>query len=84
MTRFFTDKEFVHDVVAVQRAADDGPVVITDHDRPAYVLLRHDAYEKLVSSGKTILELLAQPGGEEFDFEPPRMEGPFHRDVDFS
>lgn len=29
------------------RAAEDGPLIVTDRGKPAYVLLRYDAYQRL-------------------------------------
>jgi hypothetical protein len=48
-------------------------VLITDGGEPAYVLLRHDAYRRLISKEPSNLELLAQPGDLDFEFDPPRM-----------
>ena len=74
MTKFVNSREFNQDVSAAKRAADAGPVVITDRGTPAYVLLRHADYLKLIGKGKTIRELLAQPGaGADFEFDPPKL-----------
>jgi prevent-host-death family protein len=72
-----SSRDFNQDVSRAKRAADQGPVVITDRGRPAYVLLRHDAWRRLTGGGADILELLAQPAGEDFEFEAPRLEGIF-------
>jgi PHD/YefM family antitoxin component YafN of YafNO toxin-antitoxin module len=55
-TKFVNSREFNQDVSAAKRAADDGPVVITDRGTPAYVLLRHEDYLKLIGKGKTIID----------------------------
>jgi prevent-host-death family protein len=68
-----SSREFNQDVGRAKRAAEDGPVIITDRGRPAYVLLRHEAYRRLAGSGASIRELLAQPGGDDIDFDPPRL-----------
>jgi PHD/YefM family antitoxin component YafN of YafNO toxin-antitoxin module len=47
MTTILNNREFAADVAAAQRAADSGPLLITDQGLPAYVLLRHDAYMAL-------------------------------------
>ena len=70
-----TAREFNQDVSRAKRAADAGPVVITDRGEPAYVLLRHDEYRRLAGGGPNILDLLAQPDGEDIVFEPPRLGG---------
>ena len=50
-------------------------MVITDRGRPAFVLLRHEAYRRLIGEGQSIRQLLDQPGTEEIEFEPPRFGG---------
>lgn len=68
-----SSREFNQDVSSAKRAAEAGPVVITDRGEPAYVLLRHDAYRRLLGMGPSALDMLAQPGEIDFDFTPPRM-----------
>ena len=68
-----TSREFNQDVSRAKRAAEDGPVVITDRGRPAYVLMRHKDYRRLTGDGPDILELLDQPGMEDVEFDPPRL-----------
>ena len=46
-TATFTAREFNRDVSAAKRAAADGPVIVTDRGRPAYVLLEIDDYRRL-------------------------------------
>lgn len=79
-----SSREFNQDISGAKRAAESGPVIITDRGRPAYVLLRHDTYRRLVGGGPTILALLDQPGVEEIDFDPPRMGEGLFRPVDLS
>lgn len=79
-----TSRSFNQDVSSAKRAADKGPVVITDRGSPAYVLLRHDAYRRLVAGGRNICQLLDLPGTEKIDFDPPRLGGGLFRPVDFS
>jgi hypothetical protein len=59
-------------------------VIITDKGEPAYVLLRHDLNCRLVGEDPTILELLAQPGGEDLDFDLPRPPSGIFRPGDLS
>ena len=68
-----TSREFNQDVARAKRAANEGPVIITDRGRPAFVLLRHDAYQRLVARGLGIRALLAHPESEDVAFEPPRL-----------
>jgi prevent-host-death family protein len=68
-----TSREFNQDVARAKRAANDGPVVITDRGKPAYVLMRHDTYRRLSKQGPSLRELLAHPESEDVEFDPPRM-----------
>lgn len=70
-----SSREFNQDVAGAKRAASDGPVFITDRGRPAHVLLPIEAYHQLAGSQTTIGALLAHPGVEDIDFEPPRIAG---------
>jgi hypothetical protein len=63
--------EFDQDIGGAKRAADSGPVIITDDGKPRYVLLNHDSYRRLL--GPTLREMVAQPGGDDIEFDPPRM-----------
>ena len=61
-----SSREFNPDVSRAKRAAEDGPVIITDRGQPAYVLLRHRA----------ALEINSVPGkGSVFicNFAPAQM-----------
>ena len=64
---------FNQDIGRAKRAAEAGPVVITDRGRPAFVLLRYEAYQKLAGKRPSICQLLDQPGVEAIDFDPPRL-----------
>jgi hypothetical protein len=77
-----SSREFNQDVSRAKRAAQDGPVLITDRGEPAYVLMRHDTYRHLLGQGPTILELLDCSGVEEIDFEIPRMGQGIFRPAD--
>ena len=70
-----TSREFNQDVSRAKRAADDGPVIITDRGQPAYVLMRHDTYRRLVGQAPGIGALLADPESDDIEFDPPRLGG---------
>jgi PHD/YefM family antitoxin component YafN of YafNO toxin-antitoxin module len=76
-------REFNQDVSRAKRAADAGPVIIIDRGRPAYVLLRHEAYQRLVGESRSIRQLLDQPGTEEIEFDPPRFGAGLFRSPDW-
>ena len=75
MTRIMTSRDFNQDVSGAKRLADEGPVVITDRGKPAYVLMTHHDYERLRGKTPSVIELLADPRGEDIDFEPKRLKG---------
>ena len=72
----YSSREFTRDVSAAKRAAEKGPVFITDRGRPAYALLRIEDYYKLQGQPtKSLLEVMnAIPGGEGIDFEAPILQ----------
>ncbi len=69
-----SSRAFNQDASGAKRAADKGPVIITDRGRPAHVLLTIEAYRKLTRKTAGIADLLAMPAGVDFDFdfEAPR------------
>ena len=68
-----TSREFNQDVARAKRAANEGPVIITDRGRPAWVLMRHDTYQRLAGRGAGIRSLLAHPESEDIILELPRL-----------
>ena len=68
-----TSRDFNQDVGRAKRAADRAPVIITDRGRPAYVLMRHDAYRRMVDRGPSLADVLADPETADIDFDPPRI-----------
>lgn len=65
-------REFNRDVSAAKRAADDGPVVITDRGEPAYVLLSIKSYRELHDDDQDVVARLTMD--DDIDFEPPAIE----------
>lgn len=68
-----TSRDFNQDVRRAKRAATKGPVIITDRGKPAFVLMRHETYERLSTWAPSMRALLAQPKGADIDFEAPRL-----------
>ena len=74
MTTQISSREFNQDTSGAKKAAEMGPVYITDRGRPAHVLLTFDAYEKLIGRNR-VLDLLAEPAGvEDIEFGLPRRD----------
>lgn len=68
--RTFSSREFNQDAARAKKAAEDGPVIITDRGRPAHVLLTFREYKKLTQSKTRIADLLAMPAELDVEFEP--------------
>ena len=78
-----SSREFNQDLSGAKRAANDGPVFITDRGRPAHVLLSIDDYHRLTGGNATIGALLALPGADDVEFDPPRATD-LYRPADLS
>jgi len=79
-----SSREFNQDTSKAKRSAKRGPVFITDRGRPSHVLLTAEEYERITGSQKSIVDLLAMPEAAEIEFEPPRLIGDLHEQVDLS
>lgn len=78
-----TSREFNQDSGGAKKAAENGPVIITDRGRPAHVLLSYEDYQKLLGKGPSLAEALSQKEPGDFDFDPPRMGDKIFRDAGF-
>ncbi|MBI1182094.1 MAG: type II toxin-antitoxin system prevent-host-death family antitoxin [Alphaproteobacteria bacterium] len=67
-----SSREFQQNANQAQKAARNGPVVITNRGRPAYVLLSYEDYRRLTGAGHNLVEALAMPGLADVDAEFPR------------
>lgn len=83
MTTTLSSRQFNQDTGGAKRAAQAGPVFITDRGRTAHVLLTIDEYRRLKRDRLDMIELIgAPPGAEDIDLEiPPRTDHP--REFDF-
>ena len=68
-----SSREFNQAAGEAKRAANKGPVFITDRGRPAHVLLSIEDYQRLSKQRRNIADALAIPGLADIDFEPPRV-----------
>lgn len=82
--RSISSWEFNQDVSKAKRAAEQGPVFITDRGAPAHVLLTIEAYQKLVNKTDSVADLLSMPESAEIEFVPSRSREVTLREVDFS
>ncbi|CED92612.1 type II toxin-antitoxin system Phd/YefM family antitoxin [Actinomyces succiniciruminis] len=65
-----TARDFNHDVSATKRAANEGPVIITDRGKPAYVLLTINDYRRLGGTGASLVDRLSMDDDVDVEFEP--------------
>ncbi|HEY4115659.1 MAG TPA: type II toxin-antitoxin system Phd/YefM family antitoxin [Rhizomicrobium sp.] len=68
-----SSREFNQDTSRAKKAAENGPVFITDRGRPAHVLMTIDEYQRLAGR-QSIADALAMPGSEDIEFDPPRLD----------
>jgi len=75
MPTTISSRDFNQDTSRAKKAAQTGPVFITDRGRPAHVLLTIDEFQRLSAPKQSIVEMLAMPGGEQVEFKPARVGG---------
>ena len=68
-----SSREFNQGASEAKRAANKGPVFITDRGRPAHVLLSFEDYQRLTQQRRNIADALAMPSSADIEFEPPRV-----------
>lgn len=68
-----SSRQFNQDAGKAKKAAEAGPVIITDRGRPAHVLLTFEEYKKITGGRTRIADLLAMPGIEDIELEIPPM-----------
>lgn len=79
-----SSREFNQDSSKAKKAAQKGPVFITDRGKPAHVLLTIEDYRKLTGKTLNIIDLLAMPGLENIEFEPPKLGDNVFQPADLS
>ena len=79
-----SSREFNQDSSKAKKAAKKGPVFITDRGKPAHVLLTIEDYRKLTGKTLNIIDLLAMPGIENVEFEPPKLGDKVFHPADLS
>lgn len=62
-------REFNQDVSAAKRAADQGPLIVTDRGRPSYVLLSYDDYVDRVRPRESLYDALRMDDGDDIELE---------------
>lgn len=67
-----TSRQFNQDAGGAKKAAERGPVIITDRGKPAHVLLGIQEYRRLIGDKRKIADLLAMPDVGDIELEIPR------------
>ncbi|TIX90988.1 type II toxin-antitoxin system Phd/YefM family antitoxin [Rhizobium sp. P44RR-XXIV] len=69
-----SSREFNHDVSSAKKAAQNGPVIITDRGKPSHVLMTYNEFERLTGKRPNLIDALSIPGLSDIDFDPPRVK----------
>jgi len=69
-----TAAEFNQRPSQVKRAAEEEPVVITEHSRPSFVLLTYAEYQRLLRTSTNLAEWLEMDDEVEFEIEPVGLD----------
>ena len=68
-----SSRQFNQDVGRAKKAAQLGPVIITDRSRPAHVLLTFNEYKKITRTPTKIADMLAMPGAADIELVLPTL-----------
>ncbi|MCV7194325.1 type II toxin-antitoxin system prevent-host-death family antitoxin [Mycolicibacterium brumae] len=82
MSITITSREFNRDVSAAKRAAEQGPVTITDHGRRSHVLLTAEEFDRLSRNRDLVGERLWARGAEDIEMELPERRVQTPRELD--
>ncbi|MEN9680295.1 MAG: hypothetical protein RLZZ627_188 [Pseudomonadota bacterium] len=66
-----SSRDFNQDTGRAKKAANLGPVFITDRGKPAHVLMSIEEYERLRGGVRNIADALAMPESTDIEFNPP-------------
>ncbi|NKN39665.1 hypothetical protein HFC70_25275 [Agrobacterium sp. a22-2] len=73
MPTTLSSREFDRDTGGAKRAAESGPVFITEQAKTTHVLLSIDDYKKLTRQHRSVADMLSMPGDDDIDFEPEKL-----------
>ncbi|MES5045663.1 type II toxin-antitoxin system Phd/YefM family antitoxin [Rhizobium nepotum] len=73
MTRF-SSREVNHDVSKAKKAAQAGPVIITDRGKPSHVLMTYSEFERLTGKRRNLVDALSMTGLSTIELNTPRTE----------
>ena len=79
-----SSREFNQDIGKAKKAAQSGPVFITDRGHTSHVLLSIDEYEKITDNKQSIVDMLAMPDAADIEFDPQPLKDNLFNPADFS
>lgn len=82
MSTQISSREFNRDVSAAKRAAEHGPVTITDHGRPSHVLMTADEFDRLSGRQELMGDLLWEGQDPNVELELPERRIEPERNLD--
>lgn len=82
MSTTITSRDFNRDVSAAKRAAEQGPVTITDHGRPSHVLLTADEFDRLSGKQELMGDRLWRNQDPSIEFDLPERRFEPERELD--
>lgn len=69
-----SSREVNHDVSKAKKAAQAGPVIITDRGKPSHVLMTYSEFERLTGKRRNLVDALSMPGLSKTDLDTPRAD----------
>ena len=70
----FSSREVNHDISKAKKAAQAGPVIITDRGKPSHVLMTYSEFERLTGRRRNLVDALSMPGLSRTDLDTPRAD----------
>lgn len=67
-----SSRQFNQQLNLAKKAAEEGPVIVTDRGKPSHVLLSFETYQRLTGKGQKIADLLALPEAFDLQLTPAR------------
>lgn len=75
MTAMFSSQEFNQNPGRIKKAAETGPVIVTERGERKLVVLNWAEYARLALAAPDIITLFHDPDTSDIDFEPGRFGG---------
>lgn len=82
MNTTITSRDFNRDVSAAKRAADQGPVTITDHGRRSHVLLTAEEFDRLTGGQDPMGDRLWRNQDPSIELDLPERQNEPERELD--